>query len=128
MKEILLATFVAASTVTLVVSAQKRVAFDGKMDYPLTAEKQPSSAVAAWWPPFVQQNTLEGYCWNLNTLPLVDRPQLGDKARILRVGGAGQLTQVIEIPPGRIASSISSTGASRIATHVSCGKRSRSAR
>ena len=35
---------------TLVVSAQKRVAFDGKMDYLLTVEKQPSSAVAAWWP------------------------------------------------------------------------------
>ena len=103
MKKILFAVFlaIAASTATLVVAAQKRVAFDGKMDYLLTVEKQPSSAVAAWWPPFVQQNTLEGYCWNLNTLPLGDRPQLGDRAKILRVGGAGQLTQVIEIPPGK---------------------------
>src|SRR5438034_1042714 len=101
MRKILLAAFVAASTASLVVSAQKRVAFDGKMDYLLTVEKQPSSAVAAWWPPFVQQHTLEGYCWNLNTLPLADRPQLGDRAKILRVGGAGQLTQVIEIPPGK---------------------------
>ena len=33
-----------------------------------------------------------------------------------------------EIPPGRIASSISSTGASRIATQVSSGNRSRRAR
>ena len=101
MKRILLATFVAASMVTLVVSAQRRVAFDGKMEYQLTVEKQPPSAVAAWWPPFVQENTLEGYCWSLNTLPLTDRPQLGDRAKVLRVGGAAQLTQVVEIPPGK---------------------------
>ena len=101
MKKVLLAAFVAASTATLVVSTQKRVAFDGTLEYQLTVGKPPTSAVTAWWPSFVQQNTLEGYCWNLNTLPLVDRPQLGDKAKILRVGGAGQLTQVIEIPPGR---------------------------
>src|SRR4051794_17517601 len=101
MRKILLAALVAASTATLVVTAQKRVPFDARTDYLLTVEKQPASAVAAWWPSFVQQNTLEGYCWNLNTLPLADRPQLGDKAKILRVGGAGQLTQVIEIPPGK---------------------------
>jgi len=96
-----IAAFLAASTATLVVSAQKRVAFDGTLEYQLTLEKQPASAVAAWWPSFLQQNMLEGYCWNLNTLPLADRPQLGDWAKILRVGGAGQLTQVIEIPQGK---------------------------
>src|SRR5947207_11453682 len=101
MRKTMLAAFVAASTATLVVSTQKRVAFDGTLEYQLTVGKPPTSAVTAWLPSFVQQNTLEGYCWNLNTLPLVDRPQLGDKAKILRVGGAGQLTQVIEIPPGR---------------------------
>src|SRR6267378_3905219 len=72
MKKILLAVLLAASAATFVVSAQKRVVFDGKVDYVLTVEKQPASAVDAWWPSFVQQNTLEGYCWSLNTLPLVD--------------------------------------------------------
>jgi mannose-6-phosphate isomerase-like protein (cupin superfamily) len=101
MKHILSATVSAVVIAALGVSAQKRVAFDGKMDYQLTVERQPASAVAAWWPSFVEQNTLEGYCWNLNTLPLAERTPLGDRAKILRVGGAGQLTQVIEIPPGK---------------------------
>src|SRR4051794_13772345 len=82
-------------SVTSVLSAQRRTVFDGKMEYQLTVEKQTTSAIADWWPAFVTQNTLEGYCWNLNTLPLSDRPQLGDKAKVLRVGGAGQLTQII---------------------------------
>src|SRR5262249_11677826 len=101
MKNLLVAALISAFAATLAVSAQKRVAFDGRLDYTLTVEKQPASAVDAWWPSFVQQNTLEEYCWNLNTLPLADRPQIGDKAKILRVGGAGQLTQVVEIPPGK---------------------------
>jgi mannose-6-phosphate isomerase-like protein (cupin superfamily) len=101
MRTILCAACAGFATMTLVVSAQKRVSFDGKGDYVLTVEKQGAADVNAWWPTFVAQNTLEGYCWNLNTLPLADRPQLGDKAKVLRVGGAGQLTQVVEIPPGR---------------------------
>ena len=88
-KKIVLGAFLASSIASLAVSAQKRVNFDGKFDYALTVEKQSASAIAAWWPAFVEQNTLEGYCWNLNTLPLADRPQLGDKAKVLRVGGAG---------------------------------------
>ena len=101
MKPILYAAGLAAVVATVAVGAQRRIPFDGKAEYALTVEKQPPSAVAAWWPAFVDQNTLEGYCWNLNTLPLADRPQLGDKAKILRVGGAAQLTQVVEIPPGK---------------------------
>ena len=101
MKQMLCATSVAVLLAAFGASAQKRVAFNGRMEYQLTVEKQPASAVAEWWPSFVQQHSLEGYCWNLNTLPLADRPQLGDKTKILRVGGAGQLTQVIEIPPGK---------------------------
>jgi mannose-6-phosphate isomerase-like protein (cupin superfamily) len=101
MKQSLFATLIAASLATFAVSAQKRIAFDGTMEYQLTIPKEPASAVAAWWPSFVRENSLEGYCWNLNTLPLADRPQLGDKAKVLRVGGAGQLTQVVEIAPGK---------------------------
>jgi hypothetical protein len=91
---LLLRFFVSLSVAALIAvspvsSAQRRTAFDGQMEYQLTVEKQPAQSVGAWWPAFVAQNTLEGYCWNLNTLPLADRPQLGDKAKILRVGGAG---------------------------------------
>jgi mannose-6-phosphate isomerase-like protein (cupin superfamily) len=101
MKHILYGVWIAAVVATVAVSAQRRIPFDAKTEYALTVNKQPASAVAEWWPAFIQQNTLEGYCWNLNTLPLADRPQLGDKAKVLRVGGAAQLTQVVEIPPGK---------------------------
>ncbi len=43
MKKILLAACLAASAATFVVSAQKRVAFDGTVDYALTVEKQSAS-------------------------------------------------------------------------------------
>jgi mannose-6-phosphate isomerase-like protein (cupin superfamily) len=101
MKQILTAAALCVAAISSVLLAQKRTAFDGKMEYQLTVEKQPPAAVAEWWGKFVAENTLEGYCWSLNTLPLGDRPQLGDKAKVLRVGGAGQLTQIIEIAPGR---------------------------
>ncbi len=97
----MLGVLMACSVAALTVDAQRRVKFDGKNEYTLTVEKQTGEQISAWWIPFQQQNSLEGYCWNLNTLPLADRPQLADKAKILEVGGAGQLTQVIEIPPGK---------------------------
>jgi mannose-6-phosphate isomerase-like protein (cupin superfamily) len=81
--------------------AQRLAKFNSTVDYALTVEKQTTVQVAEWWQPFVKANTEEGYCWDLNTIPLVDRPQIGDKAKILRVGGAGQLTQIVEIPPGK---------------------------
>src|SRR5439155_11840814 len=65
MTQMLFAALVAASLSTLAVSALKRVAFVSTLDYQLTIQKQPSSAVAAWWPSFVHENTLEGYCWNV---------------------------------------------------------------
>src|SRR5262245_17245890 len=89
MKRILLAAIIAASATTLAASAQKRTPFDGRIDYQLTVSKESPASIGAWWPAFIEQNTLEGYCWNLNTLPLADRPQLGHRAKILRVGGAG---------------------------------------
>jgi len=101
MKRLMLGVLMACSVAALTVDAQRRVKFDGKNEYTLTVEKQTGEQISAWWIPFQQQNSLEGYCWNLNTLPLADRPQLADKAKILEVGGAGQLTQVIEIPPGK---------------------------
>jgi hypothetical protein len=52
MRKIFCAAFFGFATVTLVVSAQKRVSFDGKNDYALTVEKQSASDVNAWWTPF----------------------------------------------------------------------------
>jgi mannose-6-phosphate isomerase-like protein (cupin superfamily) len=97
---IVTAVLVAASLAAL-AHAQKAVKFDGyeKMDYVLTVEKQTAGQIGSWWTPFVKANSLDGYCFDLNTLPLADRSQLGDRAKILHVGGAGQLVQVIEIPP-----------------------------
>src|SRR5438093_11208702 len=89
----------ACAMATLVVHAQKTVKFDAKMDYVLTVEKQPAAQINAWWRPFLSQNSLDGYCFDLNTLPLADRPQIADKAKILKVGGAAQLVQVAGIPP-----------------------------
>jgi hypothetical protein len=68
-------------SVSSVVSAQKRTPFDGRMEYQLTVEKQSAPAVAGWWPTFVSDNTLEGYCWNLNTLPLADRRRSATRRR-----------------------------------------------
>src|SRR5262245_64133917 len=101
MKQLPCGALIAVLVATMTVAAQRRIAFDEKTDYALTVEKQSTSAVAGWWPAFVEQNTLEGYCWKLNTLPLADRPQLGDRSKVLRVGGAAQLAQVIEIPAGK---------------------------
>jgi mannose-6-phosphate isomerase-like protein (cupin superfamily) len=100
MKRTIVAVLAACAMATSLVGTQRRVAFDGRTDYALTVEQQRPSEVHAWWQPFIAQNSLEGYCWDLNTLPLADRAPLGDKAKILKVGGAGQLTQVIEIPAG----------------------------
>src|SRR5262252_5352413 len=101
MKRLAIALLIGCSIAMPTVQAQRRVKFDGKVDYSLTVEKQSAAQVTAWWQPFIDENTLEGYCWDLNKLPLADRPQVGDRAKVLRVGGAGQLTQVVEIPPGR---------------------------
>jgi hypothetical protein len=81
MRTILCSALLGCAAMTLVVSAQQRVSFDAKADYILTVEKQTAADVNAWWLPFVAQNTLEGYCWNLTTLPLADRSQLGTRPR-----------------------------------------------
>src|SRR5207245_9472553 len=97
MNRILLAAFMAASAATLAVSEQKRTPFDGKIDYQLTVSKESPAAIAAWWPAFVQQSTLEGYCWRRTTLTFAGWPQLGDRAKLARRGGAGQRTKSGEV-------------------------------
>src|SRR5438045_836050 len=51
-----IAIAIAIASVSSVLSAQRRTAFDGKMEYQLTVEKQTTSAIADWWPAFVAQN------------------------------------------------------------------------
>ncbi len=99
MRQLLLA-LVACSTATVLLHAQRYTKFDGTLEYVLTVDKHTTAEVNAWWRPFLAQHSLDGYCFDLNTLPLDDRPQIGDKAKILKVGGAGQLVQMVEIPPG----------------------------
>ncbi len=69
MKRVVLALVLAGSIATLLVHAQKTVRFDGKMDYALTVSSQSVSQVNAWWQPFQENNSLSGYCFDLNTLP-----------------------------------------------------------
>lgn len=81
-------------------AAQRYVKWDAKVDYTLTVETQRAEQVNAWWHPFLEKASRAGYCFDLPTMPLLDRPEIGDKAGVLKVGGNGQLVQVIEIPPG----------------------------
>src|SRR5262249_4072445 len=101
MKRLAIALLIGCSFAMPTVQAQRRVKFDGKVDYSLTVEKQSAAQVTAWWQPFIDENTLEGYCWDLNKLPLADRPQVGDRAKVLRVGGAGEVTPGVGNRPGR---------------------------
>lgn len=81
-------------------SAQRYVRQNEPIEYTLTVESETPDAVNRWWKPFLEKAARSGYCFDLPTMPLVDRPELGDKAVVLKVGGVGQLVQVIEIPPG----------------------------
>ncbi len=80
--------------------AQRFVRQTETIDYTLTVEGQSPQQTTAWWKAFLQKNTREDYCFDLPTMPVVDRPELGDKAVVLKMGGVGQLVQLIEIPPG----------------------------
>jgi mannose-6-phosphate isomerase-like protein (cupin superfamily) len=100
MRRLLVTTLAAVMLATAFAGAQRYVKHDGPIEYTLAVEKQSAADVNAWWKPFLEKNSQSGYCFDLNTLPLADRPQLGDKATVLKVGGNGQLVQVIEIPPG----------------------------
>jgi mannose-6-phosphate isomerase-like protein (cupin superfamily) len=81
-------------------AAQRYVRQSETIEYVLTVEGQPPVEVDAWWKPFLEKAARTGYCFELPTMPLVDRPELGDKAVVLKVGGVGQLVQVVEVPPG----------------------------
>lgn len=84
----------------VMASAQRLVRQTETIDYVLTVENDSKSAVDGWWKPWISANTIDGYCFDLPTQKLVDRPQLGDKAIVIKAGGVGQLVQLVEIAPG----------------------------
>jgi len=81
-------------------SAQRYVRQNETLEYTLTVENEPQEAVNRWWKPFQEKAARAGYCFDLPTMPLVERPELGDRAVVLKAGGVAQLVQLIEIPPG----------------------------
>lgn len=100
MKKITLFSLMAFLMGSLPVFSQRYVRQNEKIDYTLTVEKDSPEAVNKWWRPFLEKASITDYCYDLYTAPVVDRPELGDKAAVLKVGGVGQLVQLIEIPPG----------------------------
>jgi mannose-6-phosphate isomerase-like protein (cupin superfamily) len=85
---------------TALVQAQRYIRPTEKLDYTLTVESDSPETVNGWWKPFQEKARVADYCYQIPEMNLTDRPQLGDKAAILKAGGVGQLVQVIEIPPG----------------------------
>ena len=87
-------------TMPVALAGQRFVKQTERIDYTLTVDNDSPATVEAWWKPFLEKASRDGYCFDLPKLPLVDRPELGDKAVIIKAGGVGQLVQLIEIPPG----------------------------
>jgi mannose-6-phosphate isomerase-like protein (cupin superfamily) len=100
MRRVLFMTLIAVLIASAIGGAQRVIRQNETIDYTLTVETNSPAAISAWWKPFLQTASRAGYCFELPTMPLVDRPQIGDRAVVLKVGGVGQLVQVIEIPPG----------------------------
>lgn len=110
MKRIVLLSLAIALAWAAAAAAQQYARQNETFDYTLEVYDPPTmqrflsrerpEVTRRWWKAFIEKASLDGYCWDMLTLPLHDRPELGDKAAILKAGGMGQLVQVIEIPPG----------------------------
>jgi hypothetical protein len=68
--------------------------------YKLRVEGKDQAEVDRQWKEYLKNNVSTGYCFDLYTLPVVDRPT-GDKGRVLDLGGKAQLVNVVEIAPGK---------------------------
>lgn len=68
--------------------------------YKLRVEGKDQAEVDKAWKAYLKNNVSSGYCFDLYTLPVVDRPT-GDKGRVLDLGGKGQLVNIVEIAPGK---------------------------
>lgn len=100
MKQIVCATLVATVAAATFVEAQRYVKVGEKVDYVLNVEGESPERVNAWWKSWREKAYKADYCYDLPTQQVFDRPELGDKAIILKGGGEAQLVQLIEIPPG----------------------------
>lgn len=94
-----LALITAAITATF-LGAQRYVRQNEKIEYAFTVEGQKPGDVKLWWDTFRTQHSIDGTYFDVYTQPVFARPQIGDKAAVLKVGGVGQLVQIVEIPPG----------------------------
>ena len=68
--------------------------------YKLWVEGKDQQEVENQWKGYLRNNISTGYCFDLYSLPVVDRP-MGDKGRVLDVGGKAQLVNIVEIAPGK---------------------------
>jgi len=68
--------------------------------YKLRVEGKDQGEVDKAWKAYLKNNVSTGYCFDLYTQPVVDRPT-GDKGRVLDLGGKGQLVNIVEIAPGK---------------------------
>jgi hypothetical protein len=68
--------------------------------YKLRVEGKDQAEVDKAWKAYLKNNVSTGYCFDLYTLPVADRPT-GDKGRVLDLGGKGQLVNIVEIAPGK---------------------------
>ena len=68
--------------------------------YKLRVEGKDQAEVDKAWKAYLKNNVSSGYCFDLYTLPVADRP-IGDKGRVLDLGGKGQLVNIVEIAPGK---------------------------
>ena len=68
--------------------------------YKLRVEGKDQAEVDKAWKAYLKNNVSTGYCFDLYTVPVVDRP-IGDKGRVLDVGGKAQLVNVVELAPGK---------------------------
>ena len=68
--------------------------------YKLWVDGKDPQQVDKDWKTYLSKAMVEGYCFDLKTLPLSDRPT-GDKGAVLDVGGRAQLVNIVEIAPGK---------------------------
>src|ERR1700738_2308044 len=58
--------------------------------YKIRVEGKDPDEVQKQWKEYLKNNVSTGYCFDLYTVPVADRP-MGDKGRVLDVGGKAQL-------------------------------------
>jgi len=68
--------------------------------YKLWVDGKDPQQVQAEWKSYLSKNVMEGYCFDLKTVAVFNRP-MGDKGVMLNVGGRAQLVNLVELAPGQ---------------------------